>query len=49
VLIVGVNYDEQARRLNGDGRPHTPQNQRAEIVAGRRCVDVVTILDEPTV
>jgi rfaE bifunctional protein nucleotidyltransferase chain/domain len=49
VLIVGVNSDEQARRLKGDGRPHTPQNERAEIIAGLRCVDIVTIFDEPTV
>ena len=49
VLVVGVNSDEQARRLKGEGRPHTPQNERAEIIAGVRCVDLVTIFDEPTV
>jgi rfaE bifunctional protein nucleotidyltransferase chain/domain len=49
VLIVGVNSDEQARRLKGDGRPHTPQNERAEIIAGLRCVDLVTVFKEPTV
>ncbi|HQU93978.1 MAG TPA: adenylyltransferase/cytidyltransferase family protein [Pyrinomonadaceae bacterium] len=49
VLIVGINSDEQARKLKGEGRPHTPQDERAEIVAGVRCVDLVTIFDEPTV
>ena len=49
VLIVAVNSDAQARELKGDGRPHTPQNERAEIIAGVRCVDFVTIFDEPTV
>lgn len=49
ILIVGINSDEQARRLKGEGRPHTPQKERAEIVAGLRCVDIVTIFDEPTV
>jgi rfaE bifunctional protein nucleotidyltransferase chain/domain len=49
VLVVGVNSDEQARRLKGEGRPHTPEDERAEIVAGVRCVDLVTIFDEPTV
>lgn len=49
VLIVAVNSDEQARRLKGEGRPQTRQNERAEIVAGLRCVDIVTIFDEPTV
>jgi rfaE bifunctional protein nucleotidyltransferase chain/domain len=49
VLIVGVNSDEQARKLKGEGRPHTSQDERAEIIAGLRCVDIVTIFDEPTV
>jgi len=49
VLVVGINSDEQVRKLKGDGRPHTPQNERAEIVAALRCVDIVTIFDEPTV
>ena len=49
VLIVGINSDEQARLLKGDGRPQTPQDERAEIIAGLRCVDLVTIFDEPTV
>lgn len=49
VLVVGVNTDGQARKLKGEGRPHTPQDERAEIVSGLRCVDLVTIFDEPTV
>jgi rfaE bifunctional protein nucleotidyltransferase chain/domain len=49
VLVVAVNSDEQARKLKGEGRPHTPQDERAEIVAGVRCVDIVTIFEEPTV
>lgn len=49
VLVVAVNSDAQARELKGEGRPHTPQDERAEIIAGLRCVDLVTIFDEPTV
>ena len=49
ILIVAVNSDEQARKLKGEGRPHTPQHERAEILAGIRCVDIVTIFNEPTV
>lgn len=49
VLVVAVNSDEQARKLKGDGRPRTPENERAEIVSGVRCVDMVTLFDEPTV
>jgi len=49
VLIVGVNCDEQVRRLKGAGRPVTPEDERAEIVAAVECVDLVTIFREPTV
>jgi len=49
VLVVGVNADEQVRRLKGAGRPVTSENERAEIVAALGCVDVVTIFREPTV
>lgn len=48
-LIVGVNSDRQATRLKGPGRPIIPENERAEIVASLKCVDAVTIFDEPTV
>lgn len=49
VLVVGVNSDVQARRLKGEGRPVMPENERAELVAGLRCVDIVTVFPEPTV
>ena len=49
VLVVAVNSDEQARRLKGEGRPFIPENERAELISSLRCVDLVTIFDEPTV
>ena len=49
LLIVGVNSDEQARRLKGAGRPLMPQDQRAEIISAIEAVDLVTIFSEPTV
>lgn len=49
LLIVGINSDDQARRLKGEGRPVLPAEQRAEIVAALEAVDLVTIFDEPTV
>lgn len=49
VLIVGVNSDAQTNKLKGPGRPFVPEHERAEIVASLRCVDIVTIFDEPTV
>ena len=48
-LLVAVNSDRQVRRLKGEGRPVTPENERAEIIAAFRFVDAVTIFDEPTV
>lgn len=49
ILIVGINSDEQVRKLKGANRPFIPENERAEIVAALRCVDFVTIFREPTV
>ena len=48
VLVVGVNSDASVRGYKGPGRPVVPQSERAEIVAALRCVDCVTIFDEPT-
>ena len=49
VLIVGINSDEQVRKLKGGNRPFMPEHERAEIVAALKFVDYVTIFDEPTV
>jgi rfaE bifunctional protein nucleotidyltransferase chain/domain len=49
LLIVGINSDEQARRLKGADRPLVPQDQRAEIISAIEAVDLVTIFSEPTV
>jgi rfaE bifunctional protein nucleotidyltransferase chain/domain len=48
-LVVGINSDEQVRKLKGEGRPVQTENERAEIIAAFRCVDAVTIFHEPTV
>lgn len=49
VLIVGINSDDQVRKLKGENRPYMPENERAEIISSLRCVDYVTIFTEPTV
>jgi rfaE bifunctional protein nucleotidyltransferase chain/domain len=49
ILIVGINSDEQVRKLKGKNRPLMSENERAEIVSALRFVDLVTIFDEPTV
>ncbi len=48
-LVVGINSDRQVLALKGKGRPYMPEDERAELVAALRCVDAVTIFDEPTV
>ncbi|MGI8543308.1 MAG: adenylyltransferase/cytidyltransferase family protein [Aridibacter sp.] len=48
-LIVGINSDDQVRKLKGGNRPFMPENERAEIVSALKCVDFVTIFPEPTV
>jgi rfaE bifunctional protein nucleotidyltransferase chain/domain len=49
LLVVGVNSDEQVRRLKGEGRPFVPERERAEVIASLRAVDYVTVFHEPTV
>lgn len=48
-LIVGVNSDEEVRKLKGENRPLVPEQERAEIISALRFVDYVTIFPEPTV
>src|SRR6266705_2665361 len=45
-LIVGINGDQSVRELKGAGRPVNNQNDRAEIIAALKCVDLVTIFPE---
>ncbi|MFW6074393.1 MAG: adenylyltransferase/cytidyltransferase family protein [Chloroflexota bacterium] len=47
-LIVGVNDDATTTARKGEGRPVLPQAERAELLAGLACVDVVSIFSEPT-
>jgi len=49
ILVVAINSDRQTRLLKGTDRPFTPEHERAEIISALRCVDFVTIFDEPTV
>ena len=49
LLVVGINSDEQTRRLKGEGRPVVSEDQRAEIISAIQAVDLVTIFEEPTV
>ena len=49
VLIVAINDDLSARALKGPDRPIVPQHERAELIAGFRCVTLVTLFGESTV
>ena len=48
-LLVAVNDDASIRRLKGPGRPVQPVEERMEILAALRCVDLVTRFAEGTV
>lgn len=48
LLVVGINSDASVRRLKGPGRPFTPADERAELLAGFACVDFVMIFEEDT-
>ena len=49
LLVVAVNADASCRALKGPDRPVVPQDERAELIAGFRCVDYVVIFEELTV
>src|SRR5262245_53080003 len=48
-LVVALNDDESVAALKGSGRPILPAGERAELVAGLRGVDYVTIFPDATV
>lgn len=48
LLVVGVNSDRSVRALKGPERPLNPEGERAELLAGLECVDLVVLFDEDT-
>src|SRR5262245_46753403 len=48
-LVVAINDDRSVALLKGAGRPILTASDRAELVAGLRGVDYVTVFGEPTV
>jgi D-beta-D-heptose 7-phosphate kinase/D-beta-D-heptose 1-phosphate adenosyltransferase len=48
LLVVGLNSDLSVKGLKGDGRPVIGQENRASLLAGLACVDLVVIFDEET-
>jgi rfaE bifunctional protein nucleotidyltransferase chain/domain len=47
-LVVAVNTDRSVRANKGPERPLVPFEERAELLAALRCVDLVCAFDEPT-
>ena len=45
LLVVGLNSDASVRGLKGNSRPVIGQDNRASLLAGLACVDVVVIFD----
>ncbi|MCK4271043.1 D-glycero-beta-D-manno-heptose 1-phosphate adenylyltransferase [bacterium] len=48
ILVVGLNSDRSVRQLKGQGRPLTPQDDRAQVLAALEMVDYVCLFDEQT-
>ncbi|KAI9929732.1 hypothetical protein ASPWEDRAFT_41052 [Aspergillus wentii DTO 134E9] len=48
VLIVGLNSDSSVRQFKGEMRPIVPEGQRAQLLAGLSCVDVVVLFEDST-
>ncbi len=46
ILVVAVNSDASVRAIKGEGRPVTPERERAEIVSAVRGVAYVTIFTD---
>lgn len=49
LLLVALNSDSSVRSYKGPNLPIQPQAERAELIAGLRWVDYVTVFDDPTV
>ena len=47
-LVVGINSDESAQQLKGEGRPFVPAGERAQLIAALRCVDAALLFDDLT-
>jgi D-beta-D-heptose 7-phosphate kinase/D-beta-D-heptose 1-phosphate adenosyltransferase len=48
LLVVGLNSDASVRNLKGDSRPVISEENRANLLAGLACVDVIVLFDELT-
>jgi D-beta-D-heptose 7-phosphate kinase/D-beta-D-heptose 1-phosphate adenosyltransferase len=47
MLVVGLNSDNSVRAIKGPSRPVNVQEDRALVLGGLACVDLVCVFDEP--
>ena len=48
ILVVGLNSDRSVQKLKGQGRPLTPQEDRARVLIALEMVDYACIFEEET-
>jgi|SRR5579883_941785 len=48
-LVVAINSDASMKKIKDPGRPILSQDERVALVSALRCVDYVTVFDEPDV
>ncbi len=48
ILVVGVNSDRSVKSYKDPSRPLNPELDRMKILAALKCVDYVTLFQEPT-
>ena len=48
ILVIGLNSNESARRIKGEGRPIMDQKSRSSLLASFIFVDAVIIFEEDT-
>ncbi len=48
ILVVAINSDSSVKRIKGDSRPITPEQERLLVVSSLTPVDYVTVFQEDT-
>ena len=48
ILIVAINSDSSMKRIKGESRPITPEQERLFVISSLTPVDYVTLFDEDT-
>jgi len=49
VLVVAVNSDSSVKSYKGDDRPHTPEEERLEILSSLDMIDHIVLFSDPDV